>query len=96
MISSSKVTLLYFAREALVTGCLYFADCRHAAVMLGCPRGARVLCPLGCAAPALRPGARGAVLKVSTAALQTHVLSSSCGWQRPDLASSAQTLQVAT
>lgn len=96
MISSSKVTLLYFAREALVVGCLCFADCGCDATMLGCPRGTGVLCPLGCAAPALGPGARGAVLEIPTAALQTHVLSSSHGRQHPDLASGAQTLQAAT
>lgn len=87
MISGSKVTLLYFAREALVVGCLDFADCGCAAAMLGCPQGAGALCPPGCAAPALPPGAHGAVLEISTAALQTHVFSSSCGRRCADLAS---------
>ena len=96
MISTSKVTLLYFAREALVMGCLCFADCGRDAAMLGCPRDVGVLRPLGCAAPALHLGAHGAVLEISTTALKMHVLSSFHGQQRPDLASGAQTFQAAT
>lgn len=40
MISGSKVTLLYFAREDPVMGCLYFADC---GCELWCSAGHRAL-----------------------------------------------------